>query len=157
MVPVALTRTRLYGHAMATPAAEPNLDRERLQLALQSARLGEYDWDMVADVLHVSERMAEITGLPAGEIAAERGEVLYRGVHPEDRDKTRKLMEAAIRAEGRFEVEYRRVRESDGRVVWVRSSGILVSDENGRPLRICGVTQDISERRAEDGGQDQQA
>ena len=150
MVPVALTRTRLYGHAMATPAAEPNLDRERLQLALQSARLGEYDWDMVADVLHVSERMAEITGLPAGEIAAERGEVLYRGVHPEDRDKTRKLMEAAIRAEGRFEVEYRRVRESDGRVVWVRSSGILVSDENGRPLRICGVTQDISNRRADE-------
>ena len=134
---------------MATPAAEPNLDRERLKLALQSARLGEYDWDMVADVLHVSERMAEITGLPAGEVPAERGDLLYRGVHPEDRDKTRKLMESSMRAEGRFEVEYRRVRE-DGRVVWVRSSGILVADEKGRPLRVCGVTQDISERRAEE-------
>ena len=134
---------------MATPAAEPNLDRERLKLALQSARLGEYDWDMVADVLHISERMAEITDLPAGEVAAEKGDVLYRGVHPEDRDKTRKLMESSIRAEGRFEVEYRRIRE-DGRVVWVRSSGILVSDEKGRPLRVCGVTQDISERRAEE-------
>ncbi len=134
---------------MATPAAEPNLDRERLKLALQSARLGEYDWDMVADVLHISERMAEITDLPAGEVPAEKGDVLYRGVHPEDRDKTRKLMESSIRAEGRFEVEYRRIRE-DGRVVWVRSSGILVSDEEGRPLRVCGVTQDVSERRAEE-------
>lgn len=134
---------------MAMPAAEPNLDRERLKLALQSARLGEYDWDMVADVLHVSERMAEITGLPAGEVPAERGDLLYRGVHPEDRDKTRKLMESSMRAEGRFEVEYRRIRE-DGRVVWVRSSGILVADEKGRPLRVCGVTQDISERRAEE-------
>ena len=114
---------------MATPAAEPNLDRERLELALQSARLGEYDWDMVADVLHVSERMAQITGLPAGDVPAERGEVLYRGVHPEDREKTRRLMEAAMRSEGRFEIEYRRIREQDGRVVWVRSSGILVQDE----------------------------
>lgn len=135
---------------MATPAAEPNLDRERLELALQSARLGEYDWDLVTDILHVSERMAEITGLPPGQVAAEKGEILYRGVHPEDREKTRRLMQAAIRAEGRFEVEYRRIRERDDRVIWVRSSGILVRDEAGRPARVCGVTQDISERRAEE-------
>ena len=135
---------------MATPAAEPNLDRERLELALQSARLGEYDWDLITDILHVSERMAEITGLPPGEVAAEKGEILYRGVHPDDREKTRRLMQAAIRAEGRFEVEYRRKRERDERIIWVRSSGILVRDEAGRPARVCGVTQDISERRAEE-------
>ena len=135
---------------MATPAAESNLDRERLELALQSARLGEYEWDMVRDVLHVSERMAEITGLPAGETPADKGALLYRGVHPEDREKTRKYMEASMRAEGRFETEYRRIREDDGRIVWVRSSGVLVSDENGRPVRVCGVTQDVSDRRLEE-------
>ncbi len=82
--------------------------------------------------------MAEITGLPAGETPADKGALLYRGVHPEDREKTRKYMEASMRAEGRFETEYRRIREDDGRIVWVRSSGVLVSDENGRPVRVCG-------------------
>lgn len=135
---------------MATSAPEPNLDRERLDLALQSARLGEYDWDMVADVITISPRMSEITGLPAGEWPGHGGDFLYRGLHEEDRATTRELMESAMRKEGRFEVEYRRIREDDGRTVWMRTSGILVRDAEGRAVRTCGVVQDISERRAEE-------
>ena len=135
---------------MATPAAEPNLDRERLELALQSARLGEYDWDMVRDIITISARMSEITGLPAGEWPAAGGDFLYRGLHDEDREKTKEFIDQAMRAEGRFEVEYRRIREDDGRTIWMRTSGILVRDAKGRPTRTCGVVQDIGERRAED-------
>ncbi len=135
---------------MAPNAEDRNLDRERLELALQSARLGEYEWDMVRDVFCVSPRMAEISGLPVGEWAAEKGESFYRGVHPDDRVATRTAIEAALQSAGRFEVEYRRVREDDGRLVWLRSSGILMRDEDGAPIRICGVIQDITESRLED-------
>jgi len=135
---------------MVKPIADPSLDHERLELALQSARLGDYEWDMVKDVVRISERMSEITGLPAGEWPAEKGEFLYRGVHPEDRDKTQEYMEASMRAEGRFEVEYRRIRQDDGRVVWTRTSGLLVVDKAGRPLRAVGVVQDVGDRRAEE-------
>ena len=135
---------------MAKLGADIDLDRERLELALQSARLGEYDWDMVRDVVAISPRMAEITGLPAGEWPAERGEFLYRGVHPDDREATQRTMEDSMRAEGRFETEYRRIREDDGRTIWTRTSGVLVADEAGRPLRAVGLVQDIGERRAEE-------
>ena len=53
-------------------------------------------------------------------------------------------------AEGRFEAEYRRIREDDGRTVWMRSSGLLVCDDEGRPTRAVGVAQDIGDRRAEE-------
>ena len=135
---------------MAKPGADIHPDHERLELALQSARLGEYDWDMVRDVVSVGPRMSAITGLPVGEWPAERGEFLYRGVHPEEREATRRSIEEAMRAEGRFEVEYRRIREDDGRIIWTRTSGVLVSDEQGRPLRAVGLVQDIGERRAEE-------
>lgn len=135
---------------MSPPADDRNLDKERLELALQSARLGEYEWDMVRDVFCVSPRMAEISGLPQGEWAAEKGDALYRGVHPEDRERTRETMESSVIANGRFEAEYRRIREDDGREVWMRSSGILVRDEDGRPIRVCGVVQDITETRLEE-------
>jgi PAS domain S-box-containing protein len=135
---------------MAKPGADIHPDHERLELALQSARLGEYDWDMARDVVSVSPRMSVITGLPVGEWPAERGEFLYRGVHPEEREATRRSIEEAMRAEGRFEVEYRRIREDDGRIIWTRTSGVLVSDEQGRPLRAVGLVQDIGERRAEE-------
>ncbi|UTP40029.1 PAS domain-containing protein [Phenylobacterium sp. LH3H17] len=135
---------------MAKTASEPNLDRERLELALQSARLGEYEWDMVRDIFRISARMSAITGLPQGDLDAEKGEALYRGVHPEDRETTRKTMEASMRATGRFETEYRRIREDDGRTVWMRSSGLLVRDDDGRPVRVCGVVQDVSDNHLED-------
>ena len=63
---------------MAKTASEPNLDRERLELALQSARLGEYEWDMVRDIFRVSARMSAITGLPQGDLNAEKGEEIGR-------------------------------------------------------------------------------
>ncbi|MFN3512856.1 MAG: HWE histidine kinase domain-containing protein [Phenylobacterium sp.] len=135
---------------MATPASDPNLDRERLELALQSARLGEYEWDLVRDVVRVSERMHRVTGLPEGEWPAEGGETLYRGVHPEDRDATREKIVSAMRTEGRFEAEYRRVREDDGRTVWMRSSGLLVRDAKGKPVKVCGIVQDVTAAHAEE-------
>ncbi|MGH6999408.1 MAG: HWE histidine kinase domain-containing protein, partial [Phenylobacterium sp.] len=127
-----------------------SLDHERLELALQSARLGDYEWDMVRDVVVISPRMSEISGLPAGEWPADKGDFLYRGVHPDDREKTRRFMETSMRAEGRFEVEYRRIREDDGRTVWMRTSGLLVTDDEGRPIRAVGVVQDVGDRRAEE-------
>lgn len=135
---------------MAPPAEETNLVRERLELALQSARLGEYDWDMVRDVITISARMSDLTGLPAGEWPAAGGDFLYRGLHEEDREKTKEFIDRSMRSEGRFEAEYRRIREDDGRTVWMRTSGLLVRDDQGRPVRTCGVVQDIGERRAEE-------
>lgn len=135
---------------MAPPAEETNLVRERLELALQSARLGEYDWDMVRDVITISARMSDLTGLPAGEWPAAGGDFLYRGLHEEDREKTKEFIDRSMRSEGRFETEYRRIREDDGRTVWMRTSGLLVRDDQGRPVRTCGVVQDIGERRAEE-------
>ena len=135
---------------MVKPAAGRNLDHERLELALESARLGDYEWDMVEDVVRISTRMSEVSGLPAGEWPAEKGEFLYRGVHPEDRERTRQFMQDSMRAEGRFEAEYRRIREDDGRTGWMRSSGLLVCDDEGRPTRAVGVAQDIGDRRAEE-------
>ena len=135
---------------MVKTAAGRNQDQERLELALESARLGDYEWDMIEDVVRISPRMSEVSGLPVGEWPAEKGEFLYRGVHPDDRDRTRQFMEDSMRAEGRFEAEYRRIREDDGRTVWMRSSGLLVCDDEGRPTRAVGVAQDIGDRRAEE-------
>ena len=135
---------------MVKTAAGRNLDQERLELALESARLGDYEWDMIEDVVRISPRMSEVSGLPVGEWPAEKGEFLYRGVHPDDRDRTRQFMDDSMRAEGRFEAEYRRIREDDGRTVWMRSSGLLVCDDEGRPTRAVGVAQDIGDRRAEE-------
>ena len=133
---------------MPDDAASLVLDRERLELALEAARLGEFEWDMVADLYRVGRRASAITGITAGAHTARGGEALYDIVHPEDLESTRAAVQAALRASGRFEVDYRAVRPDDGRTVWVRAAGILVRDAAGKAIAVCGMVRDITERRA---------
>lgn len=127
-----------------------DLNQKRLELALDAARLGEFEWDMARDVLCVSSRMSALTRLPAGEIPARSGEALYGLVAEQDRDAARRQADEGMRGEGRFQLEFRLAGdgEPDGR--WVRLAGILVRDDAGRPHSVCGVAQDITEQRVEE-------
>ena len=46
------------------------MHRERLELALDAAGLGYYEWDVVRDVVFVSPKAAQLTGAEEGELAA---------------------------------------------------------------------------------------
>ncbi|WP_051286284.1 sensor histidine kinase [Megalodesulfovibrio gigas] len=65
-------------------------------------------------------------------------------VHPQDR---RRLLAAFLRQDRvtAFEVPYRR---RDGSVIWVSLSGRIVRDETGRPLRLEGLCEDATQRKA---------
>jgi hypothetical protein len=56
----------LHDAETARNVAERTLDSERIALALHAANLGEFVWDMVADTVRVSARMASITEMPEG-------------------------------------------------------------------------------------------
>src|SRR5690606_30020650 len=70
-------------------------------------------------------------------------------LHPDDRDALTRAIDAAI-AGVAFEMEHRVVRP-DGTVRRVLGSGGLLVGEEGRPDRLIGTAQDVTERRdAED-------
>ena len=46
-----------------TAADQLAIERERASLALDAAKMGEFEWEIVEDRLIVSERMARIVGL----------------------------------------------------------------------------------------------
>src|SRR6202161_4436614 len=83
------------------------IEQERASLALDAARMGEFEWEIAEDRLIVSARMAQITGLPAGAMPAERGNAVYRYVHPEDVEALQRSVAAGLLKDGRYEVEYR--------------------------------------------------
>ena len=126
------------------------LDRKRLDLALETARLGEFEWDIVRNVLNVSTRTATITGLPPGEIAGDGDDALYAIVHPDDREHLRSIISKALDATGRYDAEHRMVRPDTGAVVWLQSAGVLTRDEAGAAASVCGIVHDVTERRLVD-------
>lgn len=66
-------------------------------------------------------------------------------VHPEDKLLAREFA-AKIRAEGHAQVEYRFLR-GDNEVGWVYSRAALFCDDYKKPLRIDGITVDITARK----------
>ncbi|MDB5451073.1 MAG: sensor histidine kinase/response regulator [Phenylobacterium sp.] len=126
------------------------VNRERLELALKAAGLGEFDWDMVRDVFAISPRMATLTGLPAGEMPAEGGTALDRHVHPDDVAELRKERTANVAAGGPFDVEFRQIRPDDGRTVWIRCAGVQFSGPDGRPAGVTCIVADVTARKVEE-------
>ncbi|MCW5761050.1 MAG: PAS domain-containing protein, partial [Phenylobacterium sp.] len=128
----------------------PSSERTRLELALQAAGLGEFQWNIAGDRLIVSARMAAITGLPAGEMAASLGALMERHAHPDDLPAFRAQRDAALQSGETFDLRFRMIRPDDGRTIWLRLAGIVHRDETGRAIDTTGIVEDISQSRLEE-------
>ncbi|HEY2708905.1 MAG TPA: HWE histidine kinase domain-containing protein [Caulobacteraceae bacterium] len=133
-----------------TEAEQLAIEQHRASLAISAAQMGEFEWEIEEDRLIVSERMAAITGLPAGSQPAEGGRATYRYVHPDDVEALRKTVTDGLLAHGRYEVEYRMIRPDTGKVLWMYSAAATPRDAQGLTHRLIGVVRDITERRSED-------
>lgn len=126
------------------------IEQERASLALDAARMGEFEWEIDEDRFIVSERMSAITGVPAGSWPAKGGAIGFRGVLSDDLKALQEAVASGLVTRERYEVEYRMVRPDNGQVVWMHSSAVVQRSDNGKPCRLIGVVQDITARRAED-------
>jgi PAS domain S-box-containing protein len=118
---------------------------QRLKLALDAARLGDWSWDARTDVTEMSETAARIFGIPPGPHMT--WEELSNLLHPDDREPTRAAVQDAIANHTDYDIEYRAIR-SDNSQVWVLSKGRGIYAENGTVTGMLGFLQDISTRKA---------
>ena len=122
---------------------------QRLELATTSAKMGVWDWDLQAGTMIWDDRMFELYG-------ASRGEILGTvqdwkdGLHPQDLGRAIEECDAAIRGDAPFNSEFR-VKHKDGTVLWIKANALVLRDQDGQPVRMIGLNQDITEqRRAKD-------
>ncbi|QKE63739.1 PAS domain S-box protein [Aquipseudomonas campi] len=119
--------------------------QERLSLALDSASLGTWDWDIPSDILFGSERASLLHGLPAQQYHGKFRE-FFKHVPLEDRHSMRVAYNELV--EGRrdsYQVTYR-TRFSNGAIHFLESTAKLYRDDAGMPMRMAGILVDISER-----------
>ncbi len=122
---------------------------ERLARAQRIARIGNWDWNIATNELVWSDEVYRIFGLEPGQIRATYPEFLSH-VHREDRERVDRAVDRAVRAGEPYSLDHRIVRPS-GEVRFVHEEGEVTRDAAGRPIRMLGTVQDITERRrAED-------
>ncbi|MCX6361016.1 MAG: ATP-binding protein [Armatimonadetes bacterium] len=118
---------------------------ERLRLALDGSRLGAWHWDMVAERIEWSETYLALFGLPAD--ARPSYDAWLASLHPDDRGQADRAVREAVESREPFRADYRAV-WPDGSVRWIRAMGRCYYDGDGRPVRMEGIAEDVTEARA---------
>ncbi|HEX7331844.1 MAG TPA: PAS domain S-box protein, partial [Pyrinomonadaceae bacterium] len=127
--------------------ARKELDQalERLKLALDAARLGDWSWDAKRDIVDMSETAANIFGIPPG--AHMSWAAMSDLLHEEDRKQARDAVDQALANHTDYDVEYRVMRNGNSEV-WVLSRGRGIYAGDGKVLGMLGFLQDISTRKS---------
>lgn len=119
--------------------------RERLDLALESANLGTWDWHIPSGMLYGSERAASLHGLPAEPFHGEFMQ-FFRHVPDSDQRTMRQTYRAVLEGHQRDYRATYRAQLDDGQMRYLESTARLYHDQVGQPLRMTGILIDITER-----------
>ena len=118
---------------------------ERHRLALEGGGMGTWEWHVPEDRLESDDRAHTLWGMRPGEV--ESVAAFYaRLVHPDDLEALQAEVARVLADEEDYAAEFRIVRP-DGRVRWVANRGRLVRDADGEPVRMFGLSYDVTERR----------
>jgi PAS domain S-box-containing protein len=131
-----------------TPTAlSPSESAELLALAEKIGRVGVIDWQVQAGTVRLSPIAQEMYGLKTFD---GRYESWIATVHREDLTRLRDVIATALETQAReFELEFRILRQSDQQLRWIHARRLPFYDEAGKPVRVVGVSIDITERKRE--------
>ena len=117
---------------------------EHLRFALDAAAMATWDLQVVSQVMTWSGLFERIHGFDSGSLD-NSFERYAQTIHDEDRERVLASIRWAIDGGKPYDIEYRVV-GADGAVRWVESKG-RVEYEDGRPVRVTGVSMAVTRRK----------
>ncbi|MBD1909794.1 MULTISPECIES: PAS domain-containing protein [unclassified Leptolyngbya] len=117
---------------------------DRLNLAVQAAKMGVWDWDIANNHLSWDDRVYELYGLQRA------GDITYRDweavIYPDDLAYCQATIHQDLAERGEGTIEFR-VQQSDGSLRYVASYYLIARGTDGQPVRCTGVNLDVSDRK----------
>ena len=117
----------------------------RLTTAQHTARLGNWEWDLISGRGYWSSEVYRLFGYEPGEFWPDYGKFIER-VHPDDRGEIDAAVAAARTVGTPYAVDYR-IALPDGSIRHLHVQGLVDCDTTGRPVLMLGTVQDVSERK----------
>ena len=124
-------------------------DAERLRVAggappAMADMVGTWSWDIAADRMHADPVAGGLFGADLDRLAKGAPlRVFAACIHPDDRDAVIARMHQGAAQGGSFVAEFR-VRDAEGRTLWVLSRARYERDRHGRPARAHGSLVDMT-------------
>ncbi|WP_175452802.1 PAS domain S-box protein [Halorientalis regularis] len=121
--------------------------KDRLELAVEGAELGVWDWNVKTDEVEFNDQWAEMLGYDPANIG-DHLDAWEKRVHPDDISEVEATLESHLAGETEYYDSEHRMKTVDGNWKWIRDIGEVVErDDNGDPVRAVGIHLDIDERK----------
>ena len=117
---------------------------ERLKNAERLAHLGHWQWDLRTSRVSGSEEVYRIFGKGPDYVPTYEG--LLANLIPEDRSRLEELVEDSLARKVGHSIEYRIAHPND-ELRTISCIWEVLTDEDGKPVRLFGTCQDITESR----------
>jgi PAS domain S-box-containing protein len=122
------------------------LDREaRLQEALRAGGVMAFEWDLDADQVRHSQNAVQILGLGSKDVVS--GPEMLEQVHPDDRPHVTACVRGVNRDKPSYSMTFRYQQAHGDSNVWLEQVATAQFDSDGLPMRIRGLTTDITQRK----------
>jgi len=141
---VSALRARRRQYLSRRHLQEGARSEEHLRLALNAGQLGSWSLELATSVLQVSATCKRHFGF--SDDSEFTYDDLLHAIHPNDRQRHRDVIETAVASSKDFSIEYQ-VLWPDQSVHWIQIRGQTVLNRVGIPVRMAGISLDISDRR----------
>ena len=115
----------------------------RLEIALDGGKIGVWQWDLSTNSIEWDERMDAVFGLETGSFGGDY-ESFVKTLFEEDIDLVRNAVEDAINGVKPYNIVYRIITPNN-KMRYVNAVGIVIKDNNGKPIKMLGVCFDVTE------------
>ncbi|MEE3717068.1 GAF domain-containing protein [Tumidithrix elongata RA019] len=117
----------------------------RLELAVKSAQIGIWEWDVVLDKLIWNEQMHELYGTSPSSFDGSY-EVWLSRLHPDDRPNAQIFTKLVLQGAVEYDTEFR-ITHPNGAIKCIKAYALVNRDPQGIATRLIGVNFDISDRK----------
>jgi PAS domain S-box-containing protein len=119
--------------------------KQRLRLALKAARAGAWEWDLASGQTMWDESLEQMAAIDRNTFHGALDSWLEL-MHPEDVGNVPEAKRRTLEENQPYEVEFR-IRGPEGDWRHWNTRGDLVRDQGGRPLKLVGISWDVTEAK----------
>ena len=129
------------GRDITQQGQHEGMSEAQMQLAVNAARVGMWDLDLLTDQLVWSDQCQALFGLLPGTSISHEG--FLAAIHPDDREYVDHITNQSLASHTEFYTDYRII-WPDGSIHWLTDRGRGIYNAQGRPVHIIGAVMDIT-------------
>ena len=128
-------------------ATELEIANKIINMAMDAAKIGVWDWDLTSDQISWDNLMFSIYGMPE----TSNGIICYEDwkshVHPDDLADQEALLRKVVERGIHQQREFRIIRDSDHAIRTINASDAAIVGADGKTKRVVGINLDITETK----------